>query len=436
MGKRIVPIEELKAKPDIILNKYISVPSTVHGYSVAIEYMRDWLLDKFPKDFFKTVHINGKHVDADYRKFKRNQQQIIKPAVAITPTLNTDYNREMLDLVQFGRNVWTRRSPNKNHSFFIDESKNIYLGLDFKQIEMPFNIKMRVRTRAQQLDLLDYTKLNCRIGSTQKHFLDLDCHVPYDIMLSVAMDAGFELIEDANGRYHIKNIPQFMRYLNAHSLLPFIYKMRTISGNCEFFIRIPHCYTHISCLDGISIDDGERQGSLENHFHVEFTATLKFSVPSIYAYYSMAEHRIMNKELGDINAMYQIVSVSPPDTNSKGWTQYLTTQWIDDSRVLNTIDFRELFTDESLLKVINHNNEIGLSPYMFLDVIIYNGQKEIPCYVDWNNYSIIVNKPVADEVSDIAIYADLEYINTILLNLSNADKKRLEEEKNGYTNIG
>ena len=82
MGKAIVSPYEIfhnKSVPDIRLNKYISIPSTVHGYSLAVEYMRHWIVDSYPKGFWKTVHVGGKHVYSDYRDFKKIQQQIEKP---------------------------------------------------------------------------------------------------------------------------------------------------------------------------------------------------------------------------------------------------------------------------------------------------------------------------------------------------------------------
>lgn len=45
MGKVEVGIKDIFAVPDIKLNKYISIPSSVHGYSLAIEYMRNWLIN-------------------------------------------------------------------------------------------------------------------------------------------------------------------------------------------------------------------------------------------------------------------------------------------------------------------------------------------------------------------------------------------------------
>lgn len=430
MGNKhiVTPDQIMGPPPDINLNKYISIPSAVHGYSLAIQFMRDWILNTFPKDFFKTVHIGGKHVYADYREFNKLQQQIEKPAVAIIPNLNTDYNRDTIDLIQGGLNIYTRRSPFYDDRFFHDKGSNIAIGITFKELEMPFQIRMRLKSRAQQLDLLEYTRINCRIGSTQTHFIDIDCHIPYDIILAVAMDMGFKLFQTEDGTYHIKDIVSFLRYLNSHSKLPITYKMRTINGNCEFFIRIKHCYAHISCLDGISIDDGERQGSLESNFHIEFTATLHFTIPAIYAYYSMAEHRVMNKEPGDIKALYQIVSVKPPEVNEKGWVQYLTTQWVDYNRHIDDIEFEELLENKDLQRVMKHNVSIGLSPAIFMDVKLYNGQREIPIFLDWEHFKIKVNRDLVDPISDIAIYADLGYINGTLDNLDHLQDNRMKTD--------
>lgn len=431
MGKAVVSINDIfGSAPDINLNKYISIPSAVHGYSLAIEYIRDWILESFPKDFFKTVHVGGKHIFADYRKFNKEKiQQVQKPALGIYPAMNTDYNRENVDLIQGGLDIYTRRSPYFDDRFFADKNSNLYIAVQFKQIEMPFQIRMRVKSKAQQLDLLDYVRVNCRIGSTQTHFIDMDCHVPYDIIISLAMDMGFELVQDVNEGYHIKDIVGFLNYLNSNSKLPFLYKLRTINGRCEFFIRIKHCHTRISCLEGVSVDDGERQGSLDSNFHVEFAATLLFSVPAIYSYQSMQEHTIMNKEVGDIKALYQIISVKPPEVNTKGWGQYLTTQWIDDTLELKEIKFEELLGNEDLQRVIKHNVDIGLSPSIFMEIKIYNGQREIPIYIDWENYTIKINRKVIHDVSDIAIYADLGYINNTLDNIDNLSKDRIRESE-------
>lgn len=419
---------EYETRDDIVLNREISIPSAVHGYSIAIQYMKEWFLDKFSSDYFKTVHVNGKHVLADYRRFNPDKKikQIIKPAVSITPSLNVDYNRDNLDLLLSGANIWTRRSSYYKDSFFVDTDNNVYLGMQMKQIEMPFTFHIRVSSRAAQLDMVDYLRVYCRIGSTQSEYIDMDCHIPNDIMIAIAMDLGFTIIEDEMNRKKVRDVVSFLKYLNSHSQLPFMYKLRTINGNHEYFLRLRRCYVHISCLDGISIDDGERQGMLDNNFHVDFTATLKFPVPSIFSYYSKTQHKIMGKEPDSIYGIYNLVDIEPPEKNRNGWEQYLSTEWIDDSKKLSTIDFRELLEQEDLQQVINHQIQIGLSPAIFMDVKIYNGQHELDIRIDWENYSIIIDQEVPDEISYITIYIDKEYFNTALLNITNSEGNRVQ----------
>ena len=424
-------IEGLKvSRDDIILKKYVSIPSTTHGYSIAIEYIRDWILSKFPENFFKTVHVNGKHVLADYRKFKENQKRMIeKPALAIIPKMNPDYNRDNVDLIQGGLDLYTRRSVYCSQTFMSDDDNNIYLDMQMKQIQLPVDFRMRVKSRAQQLDLLEFVRIACRIGSTQGEYIDIDCHVPYDIMIAIAKDCGFQLIVDEkSGEYHIKDIVSFLRYLNSHSLLNFVYKFRTANGRNEFFIRLKNCYTHIACLDGISIDDGERQGTLDNNFHVDFSVTLTFPVPAIFVYNSKANHRIFNKEPRDICALYQIVLTGPPEKDENNWSKYLTTQWVDPNKKLDTIEFESLLENFDLKRVLKFTIDTGVSPQIFMNIKMYNGQHELPLYIDWEKYIIHCKKhDVLDEVSDIAIYVDLEYMNNTIANIDNLTNNRIQK---------
>ena len=120
----------------ISLNHNVAIPSAVHTYSLAIQYMRQWFLKKFPEDFFKTIHVNGKHILADWRRFnKPNVTQIIKPAVLIMPSVNVDYNRDNIDLMQSGLNLFIRRSSWYRDNFFSDYDNNSFIGIKLKQIE-------------------------------------------------------------------------------------------------------------------------------------------------------------------------------------------------------------------------------------------------------------------------------------------------------------
>lgn len=422
------------------LIKSISVPSVVHPYSLAIEYMKDrWFLPKFEDTCFKfkTVHVNGKHVFADQRLFTKIQSnQIEKPAVAITPTVDSDWNRESLDLYLGGTSVYHRVANHYDNRLIRDDQNNIHLGVDLKQLQMQFEFHMRVATRAEQLNLLDLVRMKCRVGATQGEYINMDCLIPKDIITAIAMDAGFELIQIKNGGSEVKDVVSFVKYLNEHSRYPITYKFRGINGQKEYFARLTDCYVHISCLDGISKDDGERVGQLDNNFHVDFTATLQMPMPAIFVYYSKNPHNIQQADLSS-TGLYQLITVEPPQKNTRGWTNLLEADYVDESMHIDEIPFMDMFDSisdndnlkEVVMRVLHHNvNELGISPAIFMDIQIFNDMKRLSFDIDWEHYIVKLNQDLKSTVSKVAIYVDLDYVNSVITNLDKLaeDNNRME----------
>lgn len=404
----------------IVLHRSLITPSTVHGYSLAIEYMRNWFLKQFDKDFFKTVYINGKHVFDDYRRFNKTQLlKVEKPAVAIIPSVNYDYDRDMLDTYLGGRDLAINRVAIIQNGFLTDHDNNIYLGFRMRQLEMPFTFRVRVKSRAQQIDLYEYMQLAFRVGSSQGENISMDFHVPMEIMLNIAKDAGFEIKDEK-----IVDVVKFLSYLNAHSQIPFTYKFRAINGESEFFMRVDNLYMYISNTDKLSLDDGEREGQLDNNFHIEMNCILRVPIPHFYFYFSDKTIQNFYKARKEVSGLYSFKILEPPYKNDKGWENYLSTDWVDESKHVDSIDFKELIQGD-LLKVYNFNRSLNLSPAIFMDIIIFNGQKQLDIKIDWENLIVDINQDLPDEDSKICIYVDKEYVNDKLLYLQNANSTRL-----------
>lgn len=410
-------------REQIDLYKSISIPSEIHGYSLGVEYMRDWFLERCPKNFFKTVYINGKHVMDDFRRFNKEKIMTIeKPALAIIPSINVSYNRDTLDLELGGRDVLTRRSCRYHDAFIQDPDNNVFLGIVLKQLEMPFTFRMRFSTRAQQLDFANYLKMSHRIGATQFKYLSLDFHIPTEIILAIAENRKFS-IKDGK----VVDIVGFLKYLNSHSYLPIVYKFRTINGNSEFFVKVDNAYTHISCLDELSLDDGNRTGHLDTNFHIEMNATLKMIVPSFYFFYSK---KLLEKTYDDISssieALYTYRSIEPPEKNEKGWEQYLSAEWEEPDRYISTIKFEDLLAGGPMLDIIKQTISTGISPSIFLDVQLYCENRKIDVKINWETLEIIVNQQMKEDTSKITIYIDKLYYNEQLLILKGTSKSRVK----------
>ena len=419
----MIPKRDYDRREQIQLYKSISIPSEVHGYSLGVEYMRDWFLERCPKNFFKTIYINGKNVLDDFRRFNREKILTIdKPALAIIPSINTSYNRDTLDLELGGRDVLSRRSARYHDAFIQDYDNNVFLGIVLKQLEMPFTFRIRLSSRAQQLDFANYMKMSHRIGATQFKYLSIDFHIPTDIILAIAENRKFEI---RDGK--VVDIVGFLKYLNEHSYLPIVYKYRAINGNSEFFVKVDNVYTHISCLDELNLDDGNRTGHLDTNFHIEMNAVLKIPVPSYYFFYSK---ELLNTTYEDatssIEALYTYRSIEPPDKNEKGWDQYLSTEWVEPEKYISSIEFEELLKGGSMMDVIKHTISTGISPSIFLDVQLYCENRRVDISVDWDKLEIIVNKHMKEETSKITIYIDKGYYNEQLVLVKNTLNSRIQ----------
>lgn len=420
MAYQVVDIKNFGKKKMI---RSLSIPSSIHSFSVCIEYMKNWFLEKFGKDYFKTVYIDSKHVIDDFRTLSEVQKlKRQKPMVAIVPQLDFAFDREKIDACPFGLEIYAARGEFRN-SFFKDEQNDMYLGMGLECNLIKFTYRMRFNTRAQQMDMFKYIKLACRVGFTQGKDNDMDFHIPYGLMLQIASDAGFAIKDNK-----IVNIIEFMHYLNSHSDMIFLYKFRCINGKDEFFLRVPNLYTHISVTD-ISADDGEREGQLQNNFGIEMEAEVRFPSPQMYAYYSETDHSYisLNEEVPESISVYTLQLGDVPKVNDKGWQEYICTDYEDDNITTPlSINMNDLFAGGNIARVIEYNKSINISSSVFLDIKLYNNGKLINSNIDWNTMILTTEKPVESYMSSLVIYADLDYLTNTIATLTDADKTRIK----------
>lgn len=419
------------------LNRSICVPSQIQSYSLCIEYIKYWFLRKFPKDFFKTIYVDGKNPYDEFRKLSKVQMlKRQKPALAINPTISWDFDDEKLDFHAFGLNVYAPMGLFRD-AFFKDYDHNIFLGISMEKLLFNFTFRMKFETRAQQMDMYKYIKLACRVGSTHGEDVDLDFHVPYDLMLQIAHDIGYEICYEENRQARIVNIRKFLGYLNSHSPIPFLYKYRTINGKHEFFMRMQAMYIHFKSLD-LSADDGEREGHMMNNFTIEWNVEVRFPAPKLYAYYSKTEHKLQTlygawyQPDGVVSSFYLFKGFELPETNRYGWIKYLYTTYEEDSKNIGkTIDINigELFEEGDISEIIHECLCNMISPAIFIEPVVINDAKEMRIQMDWESMTLHVLDPLTSPGSFLVFYVDMEYMNTALITKREMDKNRLAPSK-------
>ncbi len=430
-----ITIDEIQKKHSKELYRSICVPSMVQSYSLCIEFMRDWFLSKFPPDLFKNVFIDEKNIYDDFRKFgKAELLKKQKPMLKITPKLSWDFNNENIDSYPYGLDLYTRTGRFKN-SFFSDVKSESYMGIGMETMFATFEFRVRVETRAQQMDLYKYIQLACRVGFTCGQDVDLDFHIPYNLIIQLAKDNGFDTYMDKT-QEKVKDVSKFLSWLNLHSTLPFLYKFRALNGNNEFFLRMRNMYIHIRPTD-LSADDGEREGQLTNNFNIELQTEVRFPAPKMYAYYSTTKHDLKAvygawyQPHGPISTCYTFKGGIIPEENRYGWSLFMSTTYEDEDLVLNesnlNIDMSDLIKGGDIGECIKDCLSKSLSPSIFCDILCINGGDYIPGKMNWETLTFEGETPVRSAGTYIGIYIDKNYLANYTLKGS---KERLEKSGN------
>lgn len=414
------------------LYAHLATPSYVHGYSLAIQYMYNWFESKFEKNFFKGgIYIDGKHVLDDYKFLNKHTIRKENPKARIAPTVEFDYDREMLDAVIAPPDIYLRRSKAQD-SFFKDYDNKLFLSVEMRALRMNFNFKIRVNSRSQQLDLFNRMELYFRVGATQYEEISVDFHIPKHIILAIAKEAGFKIKNN-----EVVNVIEFINYFNKHSDLPFLFKIRAINQKPEFFIRVKNLYTHIAVRDKLSLDDGERIGKLDTNFHIELNATLTIPIPHYYGFYSAGEimkgFDVYNEDTQNSYTIYSINVMDFPKVNNKGWQQAAISEYLAEQGE-DYIDISSLFKGDNLIsRAIKHQLTNYISPSSFLDVRVWesgNVGVDLPITVDWNTFRILLDGPVKEKekVFRFCIYCDKEFINNLDIALQDYNNNRISKK--------
>lgn len=430
------------------LHQNLCIPSTAQSYSICIEYMKRWFLSLFERNPFKTVYVDGKNIFDDYRRLSAVELlKRQKPALAIIPNIDWGFNDENRDIYQYGTTLYQTRGLYSN-SFYQDREHNSYLGIMMETLFMEFTFRIRVETRAQQLDMFKYLQLASKVNAGSfGEDVDLDFHVPYDIMLAIAADAGFEIVpskEDDETAYpYVKNIQEFLAFLNSHSEIPFLYKLRTINGKNEFFIRMQDMYVHVKPT-GLSGDDGEREAVMSNNFHLEMTAEVRFPAPKFFAYYTdnsrdfRTVYSAWRQPSGIVSVAYTFKGIEVPNQNALGWHKYLETNYESDPEDINkplVADLSPLLNQGDLGETIKACVESGVSPSIFFDVFATNGGEILQGSINWSNMTYETTQPIRNINTFFAFYMDMMYINDYIIVNRDAKKNRLQHTKDPKSQI-
>lgn len=419
----------MRSKSQRMLRSDVALPSQHQAYAVCVEFAKNWFLEKFDDDYFNSIYVNTAHSFDEFRKFAHINEQMKKtnPLLAIIPSIDMTHNRQWVD-AQPEIPMLLRRSRIEG-TFFNDYEKHLHAQLIFKTILMNFVFKIRLDTRAEELDMVEFIKLKHRAGWTESRDIALDIHVPKQIILQIAYDNGFKIGIDGQ----VEEPMKLLEYLNSHSYIPFLYKLRCSTGNKEFFLKVPNCCAHIKS-EFPSMDEGERQDMITTNYNIDFQVEIEMTAPYCYTYFSQCDHNYIIPQPIHNNidkiAVMSAIKTTMPKMDDNGWELFTTTEYdIDDEDIGKPIeiDFNEFFNGHDLAKIINYTKAIAVSPAIFINFVMFNNGYPVKYEIDWNTMKCKIGY-LTNVRTVIGIYCDKKYINDTLIYLDNLNKKSTRVE--------
>lgn len=412
-----------------MLNKFLTIAPLHHNYALCIEYTKHWFLEKFNKDFFSYIHLDGAHAFGELTRLTKDQiishSNNDKGEVIILPQIDEAYDREHIDMNLFGIDQYIDTTLKIDKAFLQDPINHKYLLMKMDMILMNFTFKIKMPSRATQLDLYKYMKLAFRIGLSESKNVDSDYLIPYPLMLSIASDCGFIIEND-----RIKEPIKFLTYLNSRSFIPIIYKRSNVNDKEEYFVRVDRLPVRIG-LESLTKDDGNKNGHISTDFGIEMTINVRFPSMQLFVYYTKSIERFIpqSKEVYNIDntlmmALHQMQD--PPPVNDKSWNLYIKTDWQADDYGHLHIDMNDLFEGELRYMIEKHKDRF-VSPDLFMEVQLYNNGFKQPVIMDWSNMILqCENNHLTKLISTIAIYVDMNYLNTQRIEKYDSNRSRVD----------
>lgn len=414
------------------LKTNLLTPSTYHNYSCCIEYMLRWFYTQFPDNFFKTKYLELQHIFHSRRTTKsRDLLVTTKPAVSIKPTIDQSFNRDNLDLYNYGQVMYNNRARYKD-AFFIDNDRSLYISMQTELLKINFSFKLLFAEQPIQIDVARRCALVFRANGSQTHYNDVDFHIPDELLIQLAEDTN-NCVCPCSGK--ICDAEKFTNYFNMHSGLPLYYKFDSSKHKIQYYLKIPRCYTHIKTGD-IQMDEGQMRGNLNSSYGISFDCEVRFPAPKFYAYYSLRSrgNKICMSKLDEKSFGIMVSSLARvPYKNDRGWPWKMETEYHFDSeeeidaiknKELLTIHFEELLGD--LKDSIESTKSMALNPDVFLELRVYSYFKSVPIRVDWWKYTIELLEPISSSTCYIILYMDGAYFANMLTVLNEYDKQRVQ----------
>lgn len=400
------------------------------GYSV-----QDYIMNKFPEDFFKFTTVSSELASRNIRRNFRTQNtnnemaKRQKPSIIIQPTysvMEMDGPMQGIPLTTNFDDLQYRTDARYLFDVFKNYEDGYCLKFKMNRDRIEFDVTLMFDTLHQQLDTYKAIQNQMRWERSFSHRIAIESIIPKRLIAYMSKMSHMDLEE------HEEYIPIFLRKLNSVSGYPITYKLRNASATDEWFMYYPHDI--ILTFTDLTIDQGQRKNMTEDNFSITFRVTAEFNMPAVY-FIDAIPDKIVGLDLsiktkdyssdGDsITPIFSIENLFSRYPNEKDGKQLYGSS-IFRTDVANSLVAEDRISlkgvlDNNHIKVIRAHRAWGMEPETLIDVVILKNRHEQvygkDYYIDWNTLDLVIKNPNNDTTYRIVIYIDYSIFNEIMSN--------------------
>lgn len=386
--------------------------SASHTYGNAVAFIESWLIDLFPKDYFRSININSRIAHRQIRNTPHEYNKKTKPIFAMSPRVDFDDDRFLSGTLMAEPilDMHYLQGMGALMPFFEDPKHGFEIKYQLNRDVMYADVIVIVATKMQQIDMVTYLQNKTVFNYNQNVKTCFESYLNKGLLKTVSNIVNIP-IEDENG-----NTGKFLNYLNAHSRYPITYKLQGSRRTKEFYRYYP--VTIDTLLNNLSADDGDKTGQVTTSYKITFTVRMEFYAAGFYFLFSkdkiplVVDNDIFNNAI--IIPTYTDVITNDDLFLPDGWNLFTNVSFqlekpndiIELDNILNT----------SIKAGIEYHIKNGLPLLDLVNIKVRKQGREllqgVDYKIDWENLQVIFN----DDDFNFFTYSLYFSINTIYLN--------------------
>jgi hypothetical protein len=257
--------------------------STAHTFGNVTAFIQNWLLNLFPKDLFRTIHVNSKISHSQMRSTPKEFLKKAPPMFIIRPKIDWTDTSKFLNgtmLIERQGDLYSKYAGTNLQDFFMDRGRKVAIKYQMNRHVMNFDVVLIFQTMIQQINWANYFRNAVR--QEIPFFLQtcLESYISPKLLEQLSKIVGIPMY-DENGSNR-----EFLKYLNSNSAFPITYKLQGSTNSDEYYRYYPVNIDTI--ITNFSPDEGSQVGQISERYSISFNVRCEFYSTGFYYLFSDA----------------------------------------------------------------------------------------------------------------------------------------------------